>query len=67
MPHLPDFFDAYLYRGVAKHQLNDSKGAIADYDKAIDLDPNDARAYYNRGIVKRFLKGHCKSKLLNSF
>ncbi len=23
---------------------------MEDYDKAIELDPNDAAAYYNRGI-----------------
>ncbi|MGB6873521.1 MAG: tetratricopeptide repeat protein [Dehalococcoidia bacterium] len=24
---------------------------MADYNKAIELDPNDASAYYNRGVV----------------
>ena len=30
--------------------------AIADYDKAIELNPEYAGAYYNRGIAKRQLK-----------
>ena len=33
-----------------------TKEAIADFDKAIELNPKDARAYYNRGVVKDELK-----------
>lgn len=33
-PHLPE---AYFFRGVAKHQLEDFRGAILDYDKAIEI------------------------------
>ena len=29
--------------------FNFRERAIEDYDKAIELDPNDAQAYYNRG------------------
>ena len=39
-------------RGNAKAELKEYKGAIKDYDKAIELDPNFAGAYMNRGNVK---------------
>ena len=35
-----------------KTNLKDYNGAISDYNKAIELDPNDADAYYNRGNLK---------------
>ena len=31
----------------------DSAGALADYDRAIELDPDDPLAYFNRGVLKR--------------
>jgi tetratricopeptide (TPR) repeat protein len=31
---------------------SDNQGAIADYNEAIRLNPNDAVAYYNRGNAK---------------
>src|SRR5262249_13311925 len=34
----------------------DLKGALADFDKAIKLDPNDSVAYYNRAYAKRLSK-----------
>ena len=39
-------------RGNAKDDLGDKKGAIADYSKAIAIDPQYAYAYYNRGNAK---------------
>lgn len=36
-------------------KLGDSQGAIADYNQAIEFDPNYARAYYNRGNIWRKL------------
>ena len=35
--------------------LNQLEEAIADFDEAIRLDPNDAGAYNNRGVVKKWL------------
>ena len=32
-------------------ESDDNKGALADYDKAIRLNPNDAEAYLNRGMA----------------
>ena len=43
-----DFFE----KGIAKSNLGDYKGAIQDYNKAIELDPNLAEAYLNRGDRK---------------
>ena len=43
----------YFNSGYDKAEAKDYYGAISDYNKAIELDPNDAAAYYNRGISKR--------------
>ena len=48
---------------MAKDDLKDYYGAIADYTKAIELDPDYASAYANRGINKENLgdlNGACK-------
>ena len=42
----------YYNRGIAKRNLEDHQGAIADYTKAIKIDPQFALAYKNRGIAK---------------
>ena len=44
--------EEYFERGNSKYDLQDYQGAIADYSKAIQLDPNDSDAYYNRGLSK---------------
>ena len=44
--------ETYLTWGNTKYDLGDYKGAIADYDSAIRLKPDDATAYNNRGIAK---------------
>ncbi|QDL11815.1 hypothetical protein DP114_31470 [Brasilonema sennae CENA114] len=40
----------YFYRGTSYFYKKDYDRAIADYNQAIKLDPNDAQAYNNRGI-----------------
>ena len=37
---------------MAKNNLEDYRGAVADYTKVIKIDPNRADAYYFRGLVK---------------
>ena len=39
----------YLTRGKASIEKGDYDGAIANYNKAIDINPRYAMAYYNRG------------------
>lgn len=46
----------YFTRGYAKKDLQDYRGAIADYTKAIEINPKYLLAYRCRGIAKDFLK-----------
>ena len=42
---------AYFYRGMAREQLNDLKGAFSDFSNAIAIKP-EAEFYINRGLVR---------------
>ena len=42
----------YFNRAYEKAENGDHYGAISDYTKAIEINPNDAKAYSNRGITK---------------
>ena len=46
--------DTYFIWGNTKYDLGDYRGAIADYDKSIQLEPN-ATVYSNRGSAKAAL------------
>src|SRR6478735_3447981 len=46
----------YLQTGIEKHRQQDFKGAIKDYDKAINLDKNLKDAFFNRGTCQLALK-----------
>ena len=48
---------AYNNRGIAYEDEGDYDAAIADYTKAIQIDPKYADAYYNRGNVYSKQKG----------
>ena len=50
--------EEYFYRAYNKAKLEDYYGAIADYTKAIELNPNYADAYNNRGNAKENLKDY---------
>ena len=50
--------EEYFYSAYDKGRLKDHYGAIADYTKAIEINPNDATSYFNRGISKGYLKNH---------
>jgi tetratricopeptide (TPR) repeat protein len=43
-------------RGIEKGKNGDLDGALADFDRAIELDPKDDAAYYNRAQAKRLKK-----------
>lgn len=42
----------WFAQGLARHELGDLPGAVADYDRAIALNPEDATAYNNRGNAR---------------
>jgi Flp pilus assembly protein TadD len=42
----------YIAQGDAKYNSGDKQGAIQDYDRAIELDPENAEAYTDRGVAK---------------
>jgi tetratricopeptide (TPR) repeat protein/S1-C subfamily serine protease len=47
--------DDFFLQGVDKEIADNPQGAIADYDKAISLNPNYADAYNNRGNTRKAL------------
>ena len=57
---------AYLRRGISKYELEDYSGAIADYTKSIELDPNNANTYNNRGnLLTRLEEYNLPSMLIS--
>ena len=52
--------EEYYKRGMSKDSLKDRRGAIEDYTKAIELNPNYSEAYFNRGLSKASLAGRFK-------
>ena len=55
-------FVEYFNQGVERMNSGNYQGAIADYTKAIEIDPQYANAYVNRGIDRKIindLKGAC--------
>lgn len=51
----------YCDSGLTKIELKDYKNALADYTKAIQLEPNNYDAYLGRGKVERLLKDYNNS------
>ncbi|CAN5151202.1 hypothetical protein BH09PSE2_BH09PSE2_12490 [soil metagenome] len=47
--------DDYLKRGYALNNAGRSAEAVADFDKAVALDPGSATAFANRGLANAFL------------
>jgi len=45
--------EIYYNRGVAYHKKGLFDEAIADYTRAIEINPEDAEAYHNRGVQRR--------------
>ena len=50
--------DFYFNRGNDKKRKGDFYGAISDYTKAIEINPNDDDAFYNRGNSKNEIKDY---------
>lgn len=70
------FFSANLFgqtsedwvkMGVKKANLEDYRGAIADFNKAIEIDPKDGDAYNNRGKAKFDLEDYRGAKVRKFF
>jgi tetratricopeptide (TPR) repeat protein len=57
----PDYFDAWLNRGIALGDLDCDKEALVSYNRAIELNPNDSDAWFVRGIVLGRLGCHKKA------
>lgn len=51
----PDTADEYLRRGNANLRRGDLAGAVANYDKSLELNPRSAEAHFKRGQVRRTL------------
>ncbi len=52
---------AYINQGNTKAELNRHAEAIADYDQALQLDPDSALAYFSRGHSKTNLERHAEA------
>jgi len=52
----------YNNRGIVKEHLDDYKGALEDFNRALVLDPNSGPAYYSRGWLRSDL-GDCAGAL----
>jgi tetratricopeptide (TPR) repeat protein len=48
---IPEDFEAYNYRGIARAYQKDYTGAIDDYTRALDIKPGYAEALHNRGFA----------------
>ena len=49
---ISSFVNEYVKRGTLNTNLGKYKEAVEDYNKAVELNPNDAMLFYNRGTVK---------------
>lgn len=58
-PYLPE---PYLYRGIAKIQLGDLRGAERDCNAVIERSPFMPGAYYTRGFIYRQLREYEKAE-----
>ena len=50
--------EEYFNSGLEKMKNRDFSNAIEDYNKAIELDPNNGKIYYNRGFPKGMLEDY---------
>lgn len=57
-PNFSYLSDTYYRRGNAKYNLNQYEAAIADYDKALTIDPGDPEILSERQMVKNILNSY---------
>lgn len=54
--------DTYLTKGVKKLESKDFRGAIGDFNKIIEIDPNNSYAYLGRGLSRLGLASYQGAK-----
>jgi tetratricopeptide (TPR) repeat protein len=54
----PQFFPAYVQRGLALQELGRVNEALFDHQRAIRINPNYGPAYYGRGWARNWLKDY---------
>ncbi len=50
--HLNPKSNYYLNRALTRYYCQELRGAMSDYDLALDLDPNNVLGHYNRGLLR---------------
>lgn len=53
---LPDYCEAWTFRGVVLIHLNRDEEALESCDRALSLDPNNSEAWTFRGVALQRLK-----------
>jgi tetratricopeptide (TPR) repeat protein len=53
--HNSNWFENWFNLGLEKAQLGDLEGAIASWDKILEVNPNIAQAWHNRGSALAYL------------
>ncbi|MBD2771224.1 tetratricopeptide repeat protein [Iningainema tapete] len=48
-----DYIEVYYHQGIEKAKKGNLRGAIADFNQYIQLNPNGGKAYNQRGIARR--------------
>ena len=51
----PKALEAFFNRGIAYNKNGNPKFALQDFNKAIDLNPNHERAYFERAFARKNL------------
>ncbi|MEM9494949.1 MAG: tetratricopeptide repeat protein [Pseudomonadota bacterium] len=59
--HDPTYAPAYVERGVGYRMAEDYRASIADFDKAIELDPDLERAYLGKAQTLMDMKHHAEA------
>ena len=60
----PEYAFRYQSRGYLKARMQDYEGAVADYEKAVELNPEDGIAYNNLALAQEQL-GYAKQSKRN--
>ena len=50
--HLNPKSNYYINRALTRYYRQELRGAMSDYDQALDLDPDNVLGHYNRGLLR---------------